>query len=105
MSSSTPKPPPTTMPCYSMSAATTNTPLTSSPAQHMFRCINYPQTRTLPPGELWVHCASGYRASIAASLLDRAGRDVVFIDDSFDSAVEAGLTNQSVKSLPTHFSV
>jgi glyoxylase-like metal-dependent hydrolase (beta-lactamase superfamily II)/rhodanese-related sulfurtransferase len=50
---------------------------------------------TLPPGQLWVHCASGYRASIAASLLDRAGRDVVFIDDSFDSAVAAGLTNQS----------
>ncbi len=50
---------------------------------------------TLPPGQLWVHCASGYRASIAASLLDRAGRDVVFIDDSFDNAVEAGLTNQS----------
>jgi rhodanese-related sulfurtransferase len=50
---------------------------------------------TLPPGQLWVHCASGYRASIAACLLDRAGRDVVFIDDSFDSAIEAGLTNQS----------
>ena len=48
---------------------------------------------TLPPGQLWVHCASGYRASIAASLLDRAGRDVVFLDDSFDTAVAAGLTN------------
>ena len=47
---------------------------------------------TLPPGQLWVHCASGYRASIAASLLDRAGRDVVFVDDSYDSAVAAGLT-------------
>jgi hydroxyacylglutathione hydrolase len=46
----------------------------------------------LPPGQLWVHCASGYRASIAASLLDRAGRDVVLIDDSFDNAVAAGLT-------------
>lgn len=46
----------------------------------------------LPPGQLWVHCASGYRASIAASLLDRAGRDVVFIDDSFDNAVDLGLT-------------
>jgi len=46
----------------------------------------------LPPGQLWVHCASGYRASIAASLLDRAGRDVVFVDDSYDSAVAAGLT-------------
>ncbi|WP_301122559.1 MBL fold metallo-hydrolase [Mycolicibacterium fortuitum] len=49
----------------------------------------------LPPGQLWVHCASGYRASIAASLLDRAGRDVVFIDDSFDSAIAAGLTTTS----------
>jgi hydroxyacylglutathione hydrolase len=46
----------------------------------------------LPPGQLWVHCASGYRASIAASLLARAGRDVVFIDDSYESAVTAGLT-------------
>ncbi|MEZ5227739.1 MAG: rhodanese-like domain-containing protein [Acidimicrobiales bacterium] len=38
----------------------------------------------LPPGRLLVHCASGFRASIAASLLARAGRDVVLIDDSFD---------------------
>ncbi len=50
---------------------------------------------SLPPGQLWVHCASGFRASIAASLLDRAGRDVVFIDDEFDSAVAAGLTTQT----------
>lgn len=28
---------------------------------------------TLPAGQLWAHCASGYCASIAASLLDRAG--------------------------------
>jgi glyoxylase-like metal-dependent hydrolase (beta-lactamase superfamily II)/rhodanese-related sulfurtransferase len=40
----------------------------------------------LPDGRLWVHCASGYRASIAASLLDRAGRDVVLIDDDFERA-------------------
>ena len=40
----------------------------------------------VPAGELWVHCASGYRASIASSLLDRAGRDVVHIDDEWDSA-------------------
>lgn len=40
----------------------------------------------LPEGRLWVHCASGYRASIAASLLDRAGRDVVLVDDDFDNA-------------------
>jgi glyoxylase-like metal-dependent hydrolase (beta-lactamase superfamily II)/rhodanese-related sulfurtransferase len=45
-----------------------------------------------PAGQLWVHCASGYRASIAASLLDRAGRDVVLLDDNYDRAVELGLT-------------
>ncbi len=38
----------------------------------------------VPGGTVWVHCASGYRASIAASLLVRAGRDVVLVDDDFD---------------------
>jgi rhodanese-related sulfurtransferase len=38
-----------------------------------------------------VHCASGFRASIAASLLDRAGHDVVLIDDEYDEAVQSGL--------------
>ncbi len=42
--------------------------------------------------QVWVHCASGYRASVAASVLDKAGRDVVLIDDKFDTAVELGLT-------------
>jgi hydroxyacylglutathione hydrolase len=46
----------------------------------------------LPHGRLWVHCASGFRASIAASLLDRAGRDVVYIDDDVSHAAELGLT-------------
>ncbi|NND75446.1 MAG: MBL fold metallo-hydrolase [Ilumatobacter sp.] len=45
----------------------------------------------LPDGVLHVHCASGYRASIAASLLDRAGHDVVLIDDEYDHAADAGL--------------
>ncbi len=40
---------------------------------------------------VWVHCAAGYRASIAAGVLDRAGRDVVLIDDSYDDAALAGL--------------
>lgn len=40
----------------------------------------------LPDTEIWVHCASGYRASIAASLLSRAGRRVVLIDDEFTTA-------------------
>jgi hydroxyacylglutathione hydrolase len=41
--------------------------------------------------ELWVHCATGYRASIAASLLDRADRSAVLIDDEFDNAVKLGI--------------
>lgn len=44
----------------------------------------------LPDEPLWVHCASGFRASIAASLLDRAGRDVVLIDDAYDNAADSG---------------
>jgi hydroxyacylglutathione hydrolase len=34
----------------------------------------------LPAGTIWVHCAAGYRAGIAASLLARAGRRVVLVD-------------------------
>ncbi|HTZ42291.1 MAG TPA: MBL fold metallo-hydrolase [Jatrophihabitans sp.] len=45
----------------------------------------------LPDARLWVHCASGFRSAIAASLLDRAGFDVVYVDDDFDTAVELGL--------------
>lgn len=45
----------------------------------------------VPEGEIWVHCASGYRSSIAASLLDRAGRTVVLIDDDYEVAEELGL--------------
>ncbi|RST17656.1 MBL fold metallo-hydrolase [Streptomyces sp. WAC05374] len=46
----------------------------------------------VPPGVVWVHCAGGMRAAIAASLLDAAGRDVVAVDDGFDAAEDAGLT-------------
>ncbi|MEV0694472.1 MBL fold metallo-hydrolase [Streptomyces sp. NPDC050388] len=46
----------------------------------------------VPEGEVWVHCAGGMRAAVAASLLDAAGRDVVAVDDSFDAAGRAGLT-------------
>jgi rhodanese-related sulfurtransferase len=45
----------------------------------------------VPVGRLWVHCASGYRAGVAASLLQRAGRDVVQIDASFDDAEASGV--------------
>jgi rhodanese-related sulfurtransferase len=40
-----------------------------------------------------VHCHAGYRASVAASLLDAAGRNVVLIDDEFAVAQEIGLAN------------
>ena len=46
----------------------------------------------IPDRQLWVHCQSAYRASIGASLLDRAGFDVVLIADEFDRARELGLT-------------
>ena len=45
----------------------------------------------VPDGEIWVHCAGGYRASVAASLLDANHRTPVAIDDSFDHAEEVGL--------------
>lgn len=47
----------------------------------------------VPGGEVWVHCAGGYRASVAASFLAAAGRTVVAVDDSFDQAVAVGLTS------------
>ncbi|MCA2217613.1 MBL fold metallo-hydrolase [Jidongwangia harbinensis] len=48
----------------------------------------------LPDAELWVHCAAGYRAAAAASLLLRAGHRAVYIDDDWPNAATAGL--------PTH---
>jgi len=46
----------------------------------------------VPSGELWVHCTTGMRASIAASLLDRAGHRVVLVDADFQDAGASGLT-------------
>ncbi len=45
----------------------------------------------VPAGEVWVHCAAGYRASIAASLLDAAGHHVVAVDDEWANAPSSGL--------------
>lgn len=36
-------------------------------------------------------CGSGYRATVAASILDRPGREIVLVDDSYDQAAKAGL--------------
>lgn len=45
----------------------------------------------VPTGTVWVHCAGGMRAAIAASVLDAAGRSVVAIDDGYAAAADAGL--------------
>ncbi|OBH88967.1 MBL fold metallo-hydrolase [Mycobacterium sp. E2989] len=42
--------------------------------------------------QAWIHCASGYRASIAAALLDREHRDVVLVDDDYGNAEKLGIT-------------
>jgi hydroxyacylglutathione hydrolase len=45
----------------------------------------------LPPGEVWVYCQSGYRATVAASILAARGREVVSVDEDFGRAGPAGL--------------
>ena len=58
------------------------------------RCTSSPTGSTrFPDGEIWVHCASGYRASVAASILiDRPQRDVVLVNDDYENAEKQGLT-------------
>ncbi len=45
----------------------------------------------VPAGEVWVHCAAGYRASTAASMLAARGRTVVHVDEEFATAAAAVL--------------
>lgn len=45
----------------------------------------------VPAGEVWVHCVSGYRALVAASFLDAAGRTLVASTDSFENAEKVGM--------------
>jgi glyoxylase-like metal-dependent hydrolase (beta-lactamase superfamily II)/rhodanese-related sulfurtransferase len=50
----------------------------------------------IPAGrEIWVHCAAGYRAAMAASILARAGITVVLVDDAYGRAAHAGLPVQT----------
>ncbi|GGB89597.1 MBL fold metallo-hydrolase [Knoellia flava] len=65
---------------------------------HIDGAVNVPLHELLdrldevPSGEVWVHCAGGYRASIAASVLSARGVHVVAVDDSFDEGAKpAGL--------------
>lgn len=66
-------------------------------ASHVVGALNVPvyellgRITELPVARIWVHCATGYRASVAASLLDRAGRDVVLINARFRDAIGAGI--------------
>jgi hydroxyacylglutathione hydrolase len=66
-------------------------------ASHLPRAVHIPfweverRASEVPAGEVWVHCASGFRASIGASILNRAGRTVVHVDDNWDMAARAGL--------------
>ncbi|MFC4495459.1 rhodanese-like domain-containing protein [Streptomyces ovatisporus] len=50
------------------------------------------RTGEVPSGVVWVHCGSGMRAAMGASLLAASGRTVVLVDDRFDAAPGAGLT-------------
>jgi glyoxylase-like metal-dependent hydrolase (beta-lactamase superfamily II)/rhodanese-related sulfurtransferase len=66
-------------------------------ASRIFGAVNIPihelweRLDDVPDGEVWVHCEAGYRASIAASMLDARGRKPVTVDDFFDNAEKAGL--------------
>ena len=67
-------------------------------AGHLEGAINVPlhelpdRIGELPAGDVWVHCAGGYRASIAASLLAARGLTVTTVDDDFAvNATAAGL--------------
>jgi hydroxyacylglutathione hydrolase len=46
----------------------------------------------VPEGEVWVHCAAGYRATVAGSVIAAKGGQVVVVNDDFEKAKELGLT-------------
>lgn len=60
-------------------------------AQHIPLHNLFDRLEEVPEREIWVHCAAGYRASIAASVLAANHRHVVVVDDSFDNAAPSGL--------------
>jgi hydroxyacylglutathione hydrolase len=60
-------------------------------AQHIPLHELLDRTGEVPDEPVWVHCASGFRASIAASMLEAAGKSVTVIVDDFDSAGDSGV--------------
>ncbi|MDT5248050.1 MAG: hydroxyacylglutathione hydrolase [Mycobacterium sp.] len=67
--------------------------------EHVTGAVNIPvhelldRLSDLDGEQIWVHCASGYRASVGAALLDSAGKLVLLVDDTFGNAVKLGLTS------------
>jgi rhodanese-related sulfurtransferase len=61
-------------------------------ASHVAGAVNVPlhellaRMAELPDRRTWVYCSTGYRAGVAASLLQRAGREAVLIDARFRDA-------------------
>ena len=87
-------PPPATAPTSSSSTcdAAWNGPTATSPAPHHIPFNELPdRAAQVPDGEVWVYCRSGYRSTIAASMLAARGRSVVSVDDEFTNAAAAGL--------------
>lgn len=39
--------------------------------------------------EIWVHCASGYRAAAVLGFIESSGRTPVLVDDDYENAVMA----------------
>ncbi len=70
-------------------------------SSHIPGAVNIPLHELLtrldevPAGKLWIHCGSGYRSGVGASLLQRAGKDVVHIDAMFGQAEKAGVPLES----------
>ncbi len=64
---------------------------------HIAGAVNIPLHDVLtrmdevPTGIVWVHCGSGYRAGVAASLLQLGGKDPIHIDANFADADAAGV--------------
>ena len=65
---------------------------------HLVGAVNIPlhelltRMHEVPAGPVWVHCASGYRSGDASSLLQRGGKDPVYIDADFADAEGAGVS-------------
>ncbi len=78
---------------------------------HIDGAVNIPlhellaRVEEVPAGEVWVHCAGGYRASIAASVLAARAIPVVAVDDAFDeNAASSGLPITATSlTLPTPY--